>query len=300
MELQQLEYFSAIAKYESLTKAAQELHVSQPSLSRTLRALEDELGTTLFDRAGRSLVLNGAGRIALKRALATLDSADAIKEDVAELLHERDQSINLYSPVPMGDYERLLMGFKERHPDIRVRMGSIGSTYSDRLKRFKPDLTFFASPIIHKGPNYLMLGEEDLVVAVAKDSPLAQQESVSLASLKDKPFVSLLPSTLYDMIFHMFIEAGFEPKIVIENQEYNGVLGYVARDFGFTIAPAITWFGGDWNDRVVGVPISDVHRKRYLYLKWPENTVANWATLRFREYLIEYFALHYCAACSLV
>ncbi|MGI6590135.1 MAG: LysR family transcriptional regulator [Eggerthellaceae bacterium] len=297
MELKQLEYFCAIAKYESLTKAARKLHVSQPSLSRSLHALEDELGAELFDRVGRNIELNDVGRVALKRALATLDSASAIVEDVAEFQHEKDRSVNLYAPVSMADYERILIGFKQKYPGIHIRMGAVGTTYSERLKRYKPDLTFFARTIIHKDPNYVMLGEEELVVAVAKDHPLAKKDSVPLACLKGEPFISLLPCALYDVVYHMFLEAGYEPNVIIENQEFNGLMGYVARGFGFTIAPSITWFGGDWIDRVARIPISDVHRKRYLYLKWPENTVVNSAALRLREYLIEYFATQYHLVC---
>ena len=298
MELQQLEYFSVIAECENLTKAAQRLHVSQPSLSRSLHALEDELGTMLFDRIGRNIVLNDAGRMALERALVVLDSTDTIKRDVEAFIHEKNLGVNFYTPVPMGDNESVLIGFKRMYPDVHLRVGSYNTTYSDRLKMFRPDITFFASPLVHKEPNYLLLGEEEIKLAVSEKNPLAQKPSVALRDLANEQFVSLLPGTLYDIVESMYLEAGFKPNVVIEEQDFQRILAYVGEDFGITLAPAITWFGKR-KTNVITVPLSDIHRTRYLYLKWPENTVMNSATLRFREYLVNHFNREYGFNCHL-
>lgn len=298
MELQQLEYFCVIAECENLTKAAQKLHVSQPSLSRSLRALEDELGAPLFDRVGRNIALNDAGHIALKQARFTLDSTDAIRRDVEDFIHDKNNTVNFYCPVPMGYESEILVGFKRKYPDINLRVGTFNSTYAERLKKLQPDITFFASPIQHKEPNFLLLGEEDIVLAASCNHELAQRESVALSSLKSERFLGLLPSTLADIFAHMFLEAGFNPKVVIEDQQYSRIMAYVASGYGLSLAPRITWFG-EWNDRVAAIPLEDVHRRRYLYLKWPENTVMNWATLRFREYLIDHFNETYGFTCGM-
>lgn len=298
MEIQQLKYFATIAECENLTKAAQKLHVSQPSLSRSLHALEDELGAMLFDRIGRNIVLNDAGRIALDRALAALNSTDAIRRDVSSFIDRCNLTVNIYSPVPMGDNEGIIIGFRRKYPDIHLRVGSYSTTYLNRLEKMQPDITFFASPFVHKEPNYLMLGEENLVVAVSKNNPLAELDSVNLTDLENEPFISLLPSTLYDLCDSMFVEAGFKPNVVLEDQDYNRIMANVSANFGYTLAPAITWFGR-WGDRCKAIKVNDVHRKRYLYLKWPENTIMNLATLRFRDYLIDYYNTNFGFNCKL-
>lgn len=296
MELQQLKYFCIIAQCESLTKAVKKLHMSQPSLSRSLRSLEKELGTPLFDRVGRNIVLNDAGRFALKRALGVLDSAEAIKHDIDKFLYDGNLSVDVYSPAPMGAADDIIIGFKKKYPDVRVRMASWPS---ERLKDIQPGITFFASPVVHKEPNYLMLGEEDIVLAVSKDSPFAQRESVRLADLENERFLSVLSdSPFYELCAQMFAQAGFEPHIAAEDQDHNRILTYTANDFGVALAPSITWLG-NWKRAVAAIPISDVHQKRYLYLKWPENTMMNWGTLCFRDYLIEYFNTTYGFTCSL-
>lgn len=295
MEIQQMEYFCAIAQFENLTKAAQKLHVSQPSLSRSLHALETELGTPLFDRVGRNIVLNDTGRLAYEKMRVALHSTEAVRLEVKRFVFEQAHAIDVFSPVPMGDTGKIIMNFKRLHPDIHIRLGS---DPSERLRNIQPDITFFASPLIHTDENFMKLGEEDIRLAVSRDNPLAQLESVRLADLADKPFIRVLPSTLYDVTTHMFLEAGFTPKTIIEDQNYTRVLDYVASDFGITLAPAITWFGPHKDD-VVRIPLSDVHRKRTLYLKWPANKEMNQATQSFRAYLVQYYHDTYGFPCHL-
>lgn len=290
MEMQQLQNFYVIAQCESLTKAAQKLHTSQPSLSRSLHSLENELGAPLFDRVGRNIVLNDAGRFALSKVVDVLDSAESIKLDISDFIHNKNFSVDIYSPVPMGEFEDIIIGFKEQYPNVRLRMASWNSS---RLKSVQPSITFFASPHIHKEPNYLLLGEEQVCLAVSRNNPLSKVENVSLASLSNAPFVSTLcDSPFYSIITEMFSQAGFKPNTVIEDQDYNRVMSYVAHDFGIALAPSITWFGR-WREQVTSIPLNDIHGKRYLYLKWPENSVMNWATLRFRDFVIKHFNERY-------
>ncbi len=296
MEIQQLKYFYTIAQYGSLTKAAEKLHISQPSLSRSLHALEEELGTPLFDRVGRNIVLNSAGQIALERTISVLNSAEAVKHDVENYVRDQSRSVDVYIPVPMGDTEKIIVNFKRQYPEINLR---VASNPSESLSSYPPpNITFFASPLVHKAHNYLLLGEEDIVVATSLNHPLAHEKSVQLASLSSETFVRVLPSSLYSITSHMFTEAGFRPNTIIEDQDFNHILAFVANDFGITLAPRITWFGR-WKDEIARIPISDVHRKRYLYLKWPENAILSWATLRFREYIVNYFNKTYGFTCGL-
>lgn len=139
MEMQQLQNFYVIAQCESLTKAAQRLHTSQPSLSRSLHSLEDELGAPLFDRVGRNIVLNDTGRFALTKVLNVLNSAESIKLDVSEFIQSKNFSVDIYSPVPMGCFEEIIIGFKEEYPNVRLRMAS---WHSEKLKNVQPDITF--------------------------------------------------------------------------------------------------------------------------------------------------------------
>lgn len=285
MELYQLEYFRVIADTQNLQEASRRLHVSQPSLSRCIKALEEELDTPLFDRIGRVIVLNEAGQIMLQRANATLDSAASIKREVHAFVRDREQIINLFAPVPLGDDEALLFNFKKEHPQIRIR---IGCAPAERLMDEVPDMTFFASPIIHKEPNYLMLGEEQFVLAAPKNSFFAQQGSVRLADLGGLSFIKSMPCACRDIVESMFYEAGIEPHVILETQSLFSVMNAVSLGYGYAIAPSVSWFTAKHSD-VAKVPFEDVRRKRFLYLKWPENAVLSQAVKLFRDYLVEHF-----------
>ena len=84
MELRVLRYFLTVAKEQSFTKAAEQLHITQPTLSRQLAALEEELGTVLFNRGGRNVTLTDEGILLKRRALEIIDLEDKIREEFKE------------------------------------------------------------------------------------------------------------------------------------------------------------------------------------------------------------------------
>jgi LysR family transcriptional regulator, transcription activator of glutamate synthase operon len=285
MELYQLEYFREIVASKNLHEASEKLHVSQPSLSRCIKALEEELDVALFDRVGRNLILNETGQVLLRQANITLDAASSIKAEVSAFKRSKEQVVNLYCPVPLGEDEKVFYGFKREHPDIRIR---VGVAPVKQLISETPDLTFFSSPFPHEGDNYLLLGEEELVLVVPANSELAEKESVKLADFDGADFIGSMPSGLRDMIDGMFEDVGAQPHIVMENQSFTQVVNLVAMGLAYTIAPSVTWLSSEQN--VVGIPLSDVTRKRYLYLKWPEKAVLSRPACLLRDYLVEHFA----------
>lgn len=285
MELYQLKYLQEIARTGSLREAARQLHITQPPLSRCIKALEDEIGEPLFDRVGRNLVLNDVGKVVLLGANATLKSAESIKQSVDEFVRTREQTINLYAPVPLGNDARVLYDFKQEHPNVRLR---VGVAPSDSLKYEIPDLIFFASMVDHSEKrNYLHLGDEDIVLAVRPDSPLANEESIALADLGSEDFISNVPNVYTTMLKSMFAQAGIDPHIVMENQSYQQIIDAVSLGFGIALVPEITWLNEQSNVKLI--PLSDVHRSRHLYLKWPEGTVLSGAVEMMKDYLVDHY-----------
>ena len=116
MDVYQLQYFKTIAECSSLVEAAKRLHVSQPSLSRCIHKMEEELGTSLFDRVGRNIVLNGAGNVVLRYAQTALNTLDAIPTEVNNYLRDKEQTVNLFAPMPLADDGDALVEFTAKHP----------------------------------------------------------------------------------------------------------------------------------------------------------------------------------------
>ncbi len=284
MKLQQLKEFCVIAQCESLTKAAKMLHTSQPSLSRNLRALEEELNAELFTRTGRNIVLNDAGRFAFERIAPALINLDGVKQDISKFVYNDARSIDLFIPEPIPGLESIVACFKKQHPDVKLR---VSSQEIRRLKSTQPNLTIFSSPISRNEGNLLLLGEESFCLMVSKNNPLAGNSRINLAQIQQEPLVRALQGSLFDTTVQMLQDAGVNPSIVLEDNDRNRIMSYVAEGIGVALAPGKTWIQG-WQEQVVALPIADSQAKRYLYLKWPEGSLLNWATLKFRDKLADH------------
>lgn len=287
MDLYQLRYFQAVAKYQNITQASEELHVSQPALSRSIKKLETELGVDLFDRIGRRVVLNDNGKVFHKAVSHALDSVDSVGHVLERYVREKNQTLNLRAPVFFGEDPGMLAKFKKLHPEITVRFASEATPYLDSEV---PDLTFFASFTNHVEANCMALGKEEIVLSVPKDHMLAKAKTVKLSQLADEEFVTVLPSAIRDVMDGMFVEAGIEPRIVFEDQHCFFINRLVAEGVGIALAPEATWFSSADRRSVSTVRLSDVKRSRTLYLKWPAESELSSAALAFRDYIIEYYA----------
>lgn len=286
MDVYQLQYFKTIAECSTLVEAAKRLHVSQPSLSRCIHKMEEELGTPLFDRVGRNIVLNGAGNVVLRYAQTALNTLDAIPAEVNNYLRDKEQTVNLFAPMPLADDGDALVEFAAKNPDILLRVGVGWLTPS--LSMEAPDLMIFSSMDKPTGRNEVLLYEDKLMLAVSKENPLSNQESVELGKLQNENFIQPMPGRFTDILQSMYEEVGLQPHIISENQSYRQLSNFVSHNLAVSVVSPMTWYLSR-NDSIAYLPFSDVARSRYMCLRWPENTVLAHATLLLREHLIAYY-----------
>ncbi len=291
MELYQMRYFKAVADCGSMTKAAERLHVSQPALSKAIKALEEEMGTLLFDRVGRSIVLNEDGHVVHRAVTYAIDSVDAVPQALSSFARTRAKMVNLYNPVPMGDDAGIIASFHREHPDIRVRSAM---TRTQAFDADQADLTFFSSPSVHDGPNYLLLGVEPFVLSLPNGHPLADRDEVALSELGGEPLVTVAPCRVRSMIDGLFEGEGLKPEIAVEVQLCLIVNDLVASGVGYGVVPAVTWFTSAHREKVSTVRIRGCDMKRYIYLKWPENAVLSESARLFIAFLREHYE-HLCS-----
>lgn len=282
-----MRYFKAVADCGNMTKAAEKLHVSQPALSKAIKALEEEMGTPLFDRVGRNILLNEDGRVVHQAVTYAIQSVDAVPLALNSFVRTRARMVNLYCPVPLGDDINLLVAFHRERPDIRLRTAL---TKTQDFEDDTADLTFFASPLIHREANYLFLGTEPFVVSLPNDHPLASRVEIDLAELRDEPLVTVAPCRSRSMIDGLFEKAGFKPEISIETQVCKHVNELVAEGMGYAVLPSITWFSAAHREKVAVVRIRGCDMKRYIYLKWPENAVLSESARAFASFLKKQYA----------
>lgn len=194
MELRVLHYFLAIAREENFTKAAEQLHVTQPTLSRQIAQLEDELGVKLFQRSNHHIVLTEDGMILKRRAQEMLSLADKTKRD---FLHKNEQ---LEGTIAIGSGEFLstrlltdgIAAFHRQYPLVRFELYS-GNAHNihDNIEHGLLDMGLMSEPVdMRKYAFVSMPIQEEWGALVREDSPLAQKQQISPTDLIGIPLIS--------------------------------------------------------------------------------------------------------------
>lgn len=193
MELRVLQYFLAVAREQSISGAAEYLHLSQPTLSRQLKDLEEEFGKQLFIRGNRKITLTEEGMILRKRA-----------EEIIDLVKKTEQEITLNDEVVVGaiyigagetDAIRLLARsarqLQQEHPGIRIHISSGDSTdVTEKLDKGLIDFGILFDPKDLSRYNYLKIPQKDIWgVLMRRDAPLAKKEAICAEDLWDKPLI---------------------------------------------------------------------------------------------------------------
>lgn len=194
MELRVLGYFLAVAREENFTRAAEQLHVTQPTLSRQIADLEAELGVKLFVRSNHNIVLTEDGMLLKRRAQELVSLADKTKRD---FLYKEE---NLEGTVTIGSGEFLSTGiltdciaeFRKKYPLVRYELysGNAGNI-KDSIERGLLDMGLMSEPIdIRKYAFVSMPVKEQWGALVKEDSPLAERETITPADLAGLPLIS--------------------------------------------------------------------------------------------------------------
>lgn len=219
MNEQQLHYFIKIAEKQNLTLAAQELIVSPPALTATLRRLEKELDCQLFDRSGRSIVLNTRGQILLQYAKVALQALDTAREEIALAQQHSDThlTIGLSSPLICHD---MLKAFFELHPEIQLTHQVLRTNQ-------------FMSPTLKQEVDFIIASEDGiplpgwegqriksnnaLVLAVYPSHPFANRSRIRLDELSNERLI-VIPREYCFRLFldNVFEQAGFSPDLILE------------------------------------------------------------------------------------
>ena len=191
MEIRILRYFLAIAREENMTRAAERLHISQPSLSKEIKKLEEELGHELFIRTNKNMILTDEGMLLRKRAEDILAMVDKTAEEFSRLdnIIGGEIRIGCAESYLIKYLARSIKKFKEQYPNFVFHIFS-GDTepVAERLDRGILDLAVIVeSPNLSKY-NYLSIPESDKWgLVMLRDSPLAKKQSVTFEDLYGLP-----------------------------------------------------------------------------------------------------------------
>ncbi len=244
MELRHLEHFVAVAEERNFTRAARRLHLVQSALSVSIRSLEHELGTQLFERTTREVRVTDAGRALLPEARRTLDAAAGAQAAVfgAQAGLRGTLRLGMMQVIGVLDVGSLIAQFHRERPlvDIQPRTAAGGSAalISD-VRRGALDAAFVAvSGPGQSGLTVTTLASEPVLLGCPPDHPLARRAVVDVSELADEPFVDYTPGwgprTIADQLF---ARAGVERSIGIEVPDTSIHASLVRAGLGLAILP---------------------------------------------------------------
>lgn len=255
MQLQQLRYFTAVAETLHFTRAAERVHVSQPSLSQQIRALEQELGADLFRRARGNIALTDAGQALLPLARRILADTETARREVQEVAQLRRGRVRLGATPSLctGLLPQVLRTFHDLHPGIEIRIEESGSHDLVReLARGALDLALVVLPLPSSSPalSTVELLREDLVVISSPAAP-APPAPLRIADLAGEPLVMFRHGyDLRELTVAACRAEGFEPSFTVEGGEMDAVLGFVRAGLGVAVVPSMVAEGAAGDLRV--------------------------------------------------
>ncbi|HEV7471954.1 MAG: transcriptional regulator, LysR family [Pseudonocardia sp.] len=260
MTLQQLAYFVAVADVRSFTRAADLVGVAQPTLSRQLRSLEDDLGAPLVNR-GKAVTLTPAGEAVLPLARRMLADMDAARTSVAEIVGLRSGRVRVGATPSLciGVIADALRLFHERHPEIHLELAENGSQSLVRdLVRGAIDVALVIVPPSGIDPalHTLPLMRERLSVASPRSGkPPSSRGSMTVAELSRRPLVMVRQGyDLREVTLNAYREAGVTPKFAVEGGEMDAVLRLVEAGTGVAVVPDLVFAGRPRLRRTVLTP----------------------------------------------
>ena len=242
MEIRQLRYFLAVADALHFARAAESLHIAQPSLSQQIRALEEELGVRLFERSKRHVALTTDGEALLPYARRLVTLADDAREEFAERSGLRRGRVRLGTTPTLGGHllPKAIGGFFQTFPGLELTITEDGS---DRLAR-QLDQGHLDLALLVQDPNMVEnitfepLLNEEIVLALPKSHPHAGRTTIPLGDLAEERFILCREGYhLRSLTFAACKEAGFEPRIAVSGTDIDTALRFVRAGLGVTLVP---------------------------------------------------------------
>ena len=247
--MHQIRYFLAVCETLNFTRAAETCHVSQPSLTRAVKGLEEELGGPLFRRERNNTHLTGLGEMMRPHLTQVLIETDAAKERAKSFAKLDDVELKLGMMCTIGPrrFVPFLQAFRERHPKVNliVKDGSSGEL-QERLAQGELDVAVYGQPEeIDERFHARRLYDERFVVGVGPGHPFEKQNAVRCADLHQQAYVNRVQCEYFGHAGKIFRAQGARTRIVFRSDRDDWVQSMALAGFGFTFIPehAVTMSG---------------------------------------------------------
>lgn len=273
MNMKQALYFKTIAQYGTITAAAKQLYISQPSLSQTLRQIEDEVGTPLFDRSTSPFHLTYAGERYLKAVEAMLDIETRLKEEIESIRRDDGGRLRLGISITraMQVLPDVIPIFTKAYPNVTIELTEAASaSLEGLLQKGQIDLALAALEANEANIAYELIEKESIGILAGKDSQLAQLvpsgTPISLEMVEKEAFVSLDTShssrIIQDRLFRRY---NIRPKILLETSSLEVARRVALKSGACMVLPDVYADEFVFNSGGAFYPLKDYENHRHFY-----------------------------------
>ena len=242
LELRQLAYVVKIAEERNFSRAAEKLHITQPSLSQQLSRLERELGLALFKRSTNSVELTHAGAVFVEKATHILDLVEQLRREMEDIAELRRGRLVIGSLPITGAHllPRVIPVYRATYPEIELVLVEETTRNLEKLTADGgTDVSLLTLPLMEPSLVGEPIFEEEILLAVPAHHPLAAAgKPVPIAALRDEPFVLLKKGQGFRAMVHELCRtAGFSPRVVFESTNIETVQSLIAAGMGIGFVP---------------------------------------------------------------
>jgi len=287
MDIRVLKYFLTVANVGNITKAAEILHITQPTLSRQLMDLEEELGSRLFIRGKRQITLTDSGQLFQQRVKEIISLLDKTERDLAE---QKDLiggvvSIGCVESTVSRALPELLEGFSSRHPRVQYELYSAdGDDIREKLDRGNIDIGIFLEPIETAKYEFIRLPyEEKWGILMRRDDPLAQKKSIGIEDILALPLIPPRRTIVQNEIASWLGVENDSLSIFASHNLLTNAMLLVERKLGYAICVSGSYTIRE-SSRTCFVPFEPERTTSHV-LAWKKNKIFSSATAHFIQFI---------------
>lgn len=258
MKLSQIQYYQTVCKYGNITKAAEDLHITQPSISNAIKDLEEEFGLNLFHRIGNHLTLTKEGEYFLNYSKVILQKSEDLVQQMKDLGNKKN-NIRIGIPPMIGTilFPKMFSQFKKEYPDINIEMVEMGSLEIMQLvEENSLDLAIVTTShlkAVHF--NCINVLNTELVYVVNKKHRLAGEKAICIEMIKDEPLILMREGSFQNSaIRERFKEVDGVPKVILFANQLYTIHNFIASDIAssFLFKEVV-----DLHEDIAGIPMEN-------------------------------------------
>jgi DNA-binding transcriptional LysR family regulator len=280
LDVRNLTYVLEVAKQQNFTKAAEILHLTQPTLSKLVKSMEDELGVTLFDRSGKYIKLTDAGTAAIQQIHLIIQAVNDLYTTLDDVSQLKTGLIKIGLPPVISTvfFPRVIAPFKKKYPNIEFAMVEEGAKKVEQLVLDGSiDMGVVISPDEDSSLWKMPFIQQQVSLLLHKSHALSGRASVSLPELSKEPFILFAKGFA---VRHHVIEAchsvGFHPEIAYESSQWDLLVEMVAAGLGVSFLPEAIC-SKVVNPEVCIVPLTNPSIPWNLFVIWNKERYVSYA-----------------------